>query len=45
MTQLQRQHYEIYDAVTARRGREAAELLRGHIEWFHARIPDDGGNY
>ena len=39
MTQLQRQHHGIYDAVASRRGDEAAALLREHIEWFHAQIP------
>lgn len=33
--ELQRQHREILDAVRARRGERAAELLRHHITWFH----------
>ena len=39
LTQLQSQHHGIHAAVAARRGDDAARLLREHIEWFYAQIP------
>lgn len=38
---LQAQHHEIYEAVSAQRGADAARLLREHIEWFYAQIPGE----
>jgi GntR family transcriptional repressor for pyruvate dehydrogenase complex len=34
---LRQQHRDIYEAVSAGRGAEAAGLLRHHIEWFYSR--------
>ncbi|MFJ7748855.1 FadR/GntR family transcriptional regulator [Arthrobacter sp. NPDC097144] len=41
MKHLQAQHHGIYDAVASGRGDDAARLLREHIEWFYAQIPEE----
>lgn len=40
LTELRIQHHGIHDAVASREGERAAGLLREHIEWFYAQIPD-----
>lgn len=44
MKHLQAQHHGIYDAVASGRGDDAARLLREHIEWFYAQIPEEGSS-
>lgn len=43
LPQLQSQHHGIHAAVAARRGDDAARLLREHIEWFYSQIPPADG--